>query len=125
MRVCVRVCAPTRMCVRVCAPTSVCACVFVRPRVFACVCACACVRVLVRQIVEYSTSKPGKHGYTHAHFSALDLFTGRWYEDIKPTLHNVEVPVGALARGCYGCCADPRASTLALVAVAVAASVVR
>ncbi len=56
--------------------------------------------------MEYSTSKPGKHGYTHAHFSALDLFTGRRHEDIMPTLHNVEAPVGALARGCYGCCAD-------------------
>jgi hypothetical protein len=58
-------------------------------------CACACVR----QIVEYSTSKTGKHGHAKAKFSALDLFTGWRHEDAMPTSHNVEAPVGALACG--------------------------
>jgi hypothetical protein len=57
-----------------------------------------------RQIVEYSTSKTGKHGHAKAKFSALDIFTGRRHEGTMPTSHNVEAPVGALARG--GCCRD-------------------
>merc|ERR1712226_1699881 len=41
---------------------------------------------------EVSTSKTGKHGHAKAHIVALNIFTGKKYEDLCPTSHNLEVP---------------------------------
>jgi translation initiation factor 5A len=42
--------------------------------------------------VSTSTSKTGKHGHAKMSITALDIFTGKKYEMIETTSHNVEVP---------------------------------
>ena len=45
------------------------------------------------KVVEYTPSKPGKHGHAKATVMGCDIFTSRKYEMSHPTSHTVEAPV--------------------------------
>ena len=45
------------------------------------------------KVVDYSTSKTGKHGHAKASITGVDIFNQKKYEDSLPTSHNVDVPV--------------------------------
>ena len=45
------------------------------------------------RIVEVSISQTGKHGHAKVHMLGLDIFTGKKYDELSQTSHNVEVPV--------------------------------
>uniref|UniRef100_A0A7S0QA61 Eukaryotic translation initiation factor 5A n=1 Tax=Coccolithus braarudii TaxID=221442 RepID=A0A7S0QA61_9EUKA len=45
------------------------------------------------KVTAVSTSKTGKHGHAKCNFTAVDIFTGKKYEDIIPSTHTALIPV--------------------------------
>lgn len=44
------------------------------------------------KVISVSVSKTGKHGHAKANIDGLDVFTGKKYNEISPTSHNMTAP---------------------------------
>ena len=51
-----------------------------------------CIKGRPCKIVDYSTSKTGKHGHAKANIVGIDIFTNKKLEEMCPTSHNLDVP---------------------------------
>ncbi|KAG7023445.1 Eukaryotic translation initiation factor 5A, partial [Cucurbita argyrosperma subsp. argyrosperma] len=50
------------------------------------------IKDLLKDVVEVSTSKPGKHGHAKCHFVAIDIFNGKRLEVFVPSSQKCDVP---------------------------------
>jgi len=44
------------------------------------------------KVVKNQSSAPGKHGHRKVHFYAVDIFTGKKYDEVIPAHESVKVP---------------------------------
>jgi translation initiation factor 5A len=51
-----------------------------------------CIKGRPCKVSNVSTSKTGKHGHAKCNFTAIDIFTGKKYEDIIPSTHGANIP---------------------------------
>eukprot|EP00128_Syssomonas_multiformis_P012529 Colp12_sorted_trinity150504_noHs@34607 len=51
-----------------------------------------CIKDHPCKVSAVSTSKTGKHGHAKCNFTAIDIFTGKKYEDIIPSTHTAHIP---------------------------------
>ena len=52
-----------------------------------------CINGFPCKVAEVTTSKTGKHGHAKANITAIDVFTGKKYEEVAPTSHSLPSPV--------------------------------
>ena len=52
-----------------------------------------CINGFPCKVAEVTTSKTGKHGHAKANITAIDVFTGKKYEEVAPTSHNLPQPI--------------------------------
>jgi translation initiation factor 5A len=52
-----------------------------------------CINDFPCKVVDISTSKTGKHGHAKANITAIDVFTGKKYEEVSPTSHMLPAPI--------------------------------
>ncbi|KAL4722246.1 translation initiation factor eIF5A [Fusarium chlamydosporum] len=51
------------------------------------------------KIVEMSASRRNRHGHSKVHLVGIDIFTGKKFEDMSASTHEVEIP--EVSRGEY------------------------
>lgn len=51
-----------------------------------------CIKGFPCRVIDISTSKTGKHGHAKANITAIDIFTGKKYEEVSPTSHALPSP---------------------------------
>ena len=51
-----------------------------------------CIKGFPCKIIEITTSKTGKHGHAKANITAIDIFTGKKYEEVSPSSHSLPSP---------------------------------
>jgi translation initiation factor 5A len=51
-----------------------------------------CLKGAPCKVMDVSISKTGKHGHAKASIVGVDIFTGKKYQDMAPTSHNLSAP---------------------------------